>query len=594
MSRMVGWLFLASVALTLIALVPDAITIGLMLFFVPGLLLLVAPNLLVYAAIPWIAARAASLGGFGWQKSALFGLAVFVAVVGLSFVVAQHYNRLVERSIAALQASDRAAALPSRIQTLGLALPDTRKIECGSLCQRLLYNRSVARVLVAASPNDDEPSGKPAMAYWIERRDACPLIDVPPATFWVTERRGTMTLQRPIDVAGNTKARIAAGECLMAEPASLDAADVIVVARTVKMSPQPYTAPFDLMFDTTRADRLSVFRHGDVRLEKILQRTHVQWRPLVAPLVFGAEFSSLHSHLAWARLTRHETPFEVEEFLSQDLKLDIRPGDGVGPEQERAMLMAALRSETSGAGLALVQPFLRRLSLSPQRAIEPADFEIVRLIVADDRIREDLGNLPTYFLGPEAEALARPLAQRLLAADPVRDSAYMKAVARIIALMPPGTMAPGAKELDALSRDWDRRARAAPALARLADSGPASAPQLVGIFSLAADPSVPAGFGSNPAGNEVIGAAQGLCRLGAAAASVRPYAAAIVRREVAGNTASWNLPRVVILLLARLGFSADVEDAFRSAGGIPRHIAQNMEQVQRQPMQDACRLDMAW
>jgi hypothetical protein len=289
---------------------------------------------------------------------------------------------------------------------------------------------------------------------------------------------------------------------------------------------------------------------------------------------------------------RVEGAFELDTVLEQQMKLKVRVPPGPAPEQAREMLVAALRDPVAGAGLALAKPYLARLG--QQSSIDAADFAVLRLLVADDRIREDLARLPSYRLGPEAEVLARPLAQRLLAADPRRERAYIAGIADIIADMPRGTMASAAAELDALAHDATRYAVASKALARLADSGPTSGPRLIEIFAAAS--------GNLPERNipvvdllvdAAISAAQGLCRLGPAGAGARPYAQSIVQRAVASGTAwRWNLSKVSILLLAHIGFAADIDDLFASAGGVPRTVSNEIANSLRDPSDRACRLGL--
>jgi hypothetical protein len=154
-------------------------------------------------------------------------------------------------------------------------------------------------------------------------------------------------------------------------------------------------------------------------------------------------------------------------------------------------------------------------------------------------------------------------------------------------------MTSAAAELDELARDATRYPIAWRALARLADSGPASGPRLVEIFAAASgdppgrhDPAVDLGV------NAAIGAAQGLCRLGPAGAAARPYAQSIVRRAVANGATDGSFPKVSILLLAHIGFAADVDDLFASAGGVPRPISNDIANSLRDPSDRACHLGL--
>jgi hypothetical protein len=576
--------------LSVVALFPLAVSAG-FLFIVPGLVLLAAPNFLLYALLPYLAGRAALASGGGAARAAVAAGVALAVVVGLTVVGAASLNRDVARVVASQRAGDREPDLPAVRSLAIVAANDERG--CRSLCQRLLYNNSVERVLLPTStprPPPETLSNVKATAYWIERRPECPATTaVPDTSYLVTEQRGTMTVGSYVDIAAITKARIAAGDCLMSEDATLGDAELVVVEQRIKSGKADLEAPFDLFLDTMTVQRLSVLGRDGPALAPRWQRTSVKWSPIATPFFFGvAHDGGIGLRLALGRVTRQEGAFELDTVLEQQMKLKVRVPPGPAPEQAREMLVAALRDPAASAGLALAKPYVTRLE--QQKSIDAADFAVLRLLVADDRIREDIARLPSYRLGPEAEVLARPLAQRLLAADPGREREYIAGIAGIIANMPPGTMASAAAELDAVAHDATRYPIAWKALARLADTGPASGPRLVEIFA-AASGDLPQRDQSavDRLVNAAIGAAQGLCLLGPDGAAARPYAQSIIRRAVASGSTGWNLSQVSILLIAHIGFAADLDELFAPAGGVPRHVSMDIANSLRDPSGRACR-----
>jgi hypothetical protein len=586
--RVWGWLLLVAGGLTVVALPQGAITIGFFLAIAPGLVLVAAPNFLFYALLPYLACRAALASGGGGARATVAAGVTLAVVVGLTVIGVASLNRDVAHAVASLRAGDQEPDLPTAVHSLAIVAANQER-GCGSLCQRLLYNNSVERVLLpAATPQQPLAtlSNVKATAYWIERRPECPATPaIPNAFYQVIEQRGPGTSYTSVDIAAITKARVAAGDCLTSEDATLGDADLVVVEQRIKSGKSDYDVPFDLFLDTMTVQRLSVLGPDGPALAPRWQRTWAKWSPIAMPFFFGVAYDGgIGLRLALGRLTRVEGAFALDTFLEQQLKLKVRVPPGPAPEQAREMLVAALRDPAAGAGLALAKPYLTRLG--QQKSIDATDFAVLRLLVADDRIREDLARLPSYRLGPEAEVLARPLAQRLLAADPGREREYIAGIADIIASMPPGTMASAATELDSVARDASRYPIAWKALARLADSGPASGPRLVQIFATVASRELP---GQRDLAGAAIGAAQGLCQLGPAGTAARPYAQSIVRRAIANGTPDWNLSKVSILLLAHIGFAADVDDLFAQAGGVPRYVSMEIANSLRDPGDRACR-----
>lgn len=158
MPRPVGIYFCVLIALTLIALVPGMITLGLLLFILPGQTLIAAPTLLYYslAALPgYLLAR--------FLGSNLLGATVATITLAAAALL-PHY--LSQRQLERLLASDVSDPVSSSFQPRSFELPyperdnywmNWRQPEshdmtppppCADLCQQLLFKGHIDHVII--------------------------------------------------------------------------------------------------------------------------------------------------------------------------------------------------------------------------------------------------------------------------------------------------------------------------------------------------------------------------------------------------------------------------------------------------------------
>src|SRR5258708_28769375 len=97
-----GWLLLVAGALTVVALPSGAITMGFLLFIVPGLVLVAAPNFLLYALLPYLACRAALASGGSTARATVAAGLALAAVIGLTVAGAVSLNQDAARAVANL------------------------------------------------------------------------------------------------------------------------------------------------------------------------------------------------------------------------------------------------------------------------------------------------------------------------------------------------------------------------------------------------------------------------------------------------------------------------------------------------------------
>ena len=146
--------------------------------------------------------------------------------------------------------------------------------DCSSRrCRRPLYRHLVDAQLLAKSPPFDAPldPAMPVTRYRVERRDLCPPVPNDRGHF------GEMTLEE--------LALAAMGQCLVAEPAMLGDADVVVLEQLV---PQSW-ATHQTVHDAAYGERLSIYRKDGTGWSKLFQQSNIggyDWFVLllVAPL----------------------------------------------------------------------------------------------------------------------------------------------------------------------------------------------------------------------------------------------------------------------------------------------------------------------
>ena len=146
-----------------------------LLGIVPGLVLAAAPSLFIYGSIFQIFAQGLELHT-GPKRLAL---AVAIALVSTSAALIA--NQSVYKSAAALKALDVAASAPIEAgATVALLFhepwaPRYSRPPCGEVCETLLYNGRVRRVMIGLATNafGELPNSDSLVTYTIEKRASC-------------------------------------------------------------------------------------------------------------------------------------------------------------------------------------------------------------------------------------------------------------------------------------------------------------------------------------------------------------------------------------------------------------------------------------
>jgi len=295
-------------ALTVLAITfPWLVLAGLFLGVIPGILLGVAPTLFLYS-IPWWVLRELLLRGSSvvvkpqsdvGNKTVrrTVGVASALVLIAPAVMVPRTLNAPIEHAAAELRADDRdtarSLALPP---VIGIITRGTYEWvgetpQCTTLCQRLLYNGAVSRIIAG-----DTIPPTIVRAFWIERRtEPCPKPPIDSAD--VVFPDDYKSKKHPVVIV---RERTAAGECIIQGPGRFDEATLVISYLQIKKGVSPFDVPWALALDTVSATRLEITQ-ADGRV--LYRRTEVKTEPLSVPLAvgLGAGLLTTATYAGWGR-----------------------------------------------------------------------------------------------------------------------------------------------------------------------------------------------------------------------------------------------------------------------------------------------------
>jgi hypothetical protein len=307
-ARFAGWLGCVGILGILALAFPGLVLVGFVAGFVPGVMLTAAPNLFLYS-LPWwivreLILRACERLGLApngkYAQRALYGvaaLAALILVLAVGIAVPKTVNIRTDAEIAALRSDDRDVQrpieLPATVALVSRDFSDYRQqVFCSRLCQALLFNHAVSRVIVA-----DTAVAKAVGAFLIEKRDQCDKLPAPmlDSALYVKQPyvKGMMFDDR-------IKARMAAGECVVRAPGMLAEAGVIFSWLDAKRGMSPFGKDWSLDLDTVSAKRLEV---AEMNGTLLFRHTEIVAKPLTVPLgiITVAGFFTTVRYAGWAR-----------------------------------------------------------------------------------------------------------------------------------------------------------------------------------------------------------------------------------------------------------------------------------------------------
>lgn len=550
-------LCLVSAALTALAMVPGMIVLGLALVVLPGLILAAAPWICALSTASLVAVILFGRLGGAARVRAYAGFAL--ALAGAATAAAWWLNRPVMAHWQALAAADRPGPV-SRDGVHAIAVLQEREVTgrnpllCTARCQRLLYSGTVDAVLQGpAAPGAGalDPA-QPVVRYRIERRDACPPFALPEG---LAPRINAEAFARN-GLLDDTRKRIAAGDCLLAEAATVAQSDLAVVDDVLAIGHEPYLKDrWSLSLDTLAARRLTIYRLREGQPVLLSRQTALTAYPLFVPLLISLRTGGVMDiEYGLLRVRRDQPGDDIDVFFAKVFGLDAPPAPpragavpgtvvslpapppAAGPVQAPADPMASVASRLGAAladpalppdapGLLLANRYLEEVAHRGS-----ADLALMRALITDRRETDfnDALRRAVEALGAASAPLALPLLDRIEAELPGQPK-VLRPLLNSFEALPPGAALAVMPRLEALAQDPLRREALYPILPRLADKGPDSL-RYFRAWIEAAPARRPMGDsdrgnnrGDRPPGGALLRAGiAGLCRLGPAAASAAP------------------------------------------------------------------------
>ncbi|HYI48208.1 MAG TPA: hypothetical protein VEX35_07075 [Allosphingosinicella sp.] len=332
---------------------------------------------------------------------------------------------------------DFVGPVPARVDTIAVEAAfnsrDTSQVgiaQCGDSCLRLLFGGSARRVVVgdpaAEAPLAPRPrwaEGEPvkyapAPALRLERRSLCPPV-VTTGTNWARHGRfvGAPQVGPSSSAAAGPNAEdralalIAAGQCLVAEPALFADAQLVLgwrSGRAPRGAPQPSATglyAYSYEFIDRRAGT------GWTRLSQRMQLSHI--RRWTFP------FAILPSRAGWIAATLDTTARDGSEGNTtqpwQALGFTLPPVPETDWHRIRDMLAAAVALPPAAARDARHQLAPQYLALLGTRPADAADRTLLPRLIADQRVAaDDLRRLSDL---PDARLVGPALLARIQRAD---------------------------------------------------------------------------------------------------------------------------------------------------------------------------------
>ncbi len=558
--------------LAFIALIPSAVTYGLFFFIVPGFILMIAPTLFLYSLGIKIFLNAYSSMSPEWRwlraVCSLAGVLVAISLIlNLPTFLTIHSLRTEDKFITApVHLPDTIALFFDVKDNVGLRIP----LSCAELCQRLLYNGAVKRVMVDYLTTIDKAAlTKTVRFYYISRQESCPPAPVPETSgFWPGDKNYNQYSFKNDAV----KMRVAAGECLLEGSASLSEAKMILAEREIRLPDrEAFDDQWNIFIDTLRARRMVLFKKTANGLEVIDHKTQVQADILFMPLAIGpVESHGIEVRLGFMRMPisfnlysdwRWNRAYISDEFrrlFGDAVKLPSEPS-----EQESGLaglLNTALNkhSPEADSGLQLFDSYLQ--SIIQNKGGTADDVQLIARAIAETRIKNffNLANA-VRSLGIKSISLAKPMVDRAMSAVLPEEMDVVGEMGWGINALPEGAAVQILPELEKLARMPEYRGIGWYAVSRLRDGGEAALPVLGEIINTPSS-----AYNQNPKDAEVvIGALTGLCKMGDKAKGAKDDLIKYLHSSL-GKPVS---PNYTGLAIETLGHFMSIEELQSEVGG---------------------------
>jgi len=463
---------------------PDIITIGLLAFILPGLILGLTPSIFFYLC----------LFSAGWFSTTRFpvwvrALAGVTAMFFVGVTVPHMLNATTARWLTEARARDLAPNSPvSRISSLAIT-PDHGHSGCGDVCQTLLFNGSVQNILEAGRA--DRSGNRIHYSFAIEPRATCPdAKKMLEGENWLRDRWK--------QVAKNSRLRIASGECLILQP--LPPAPPDLELREVRETVGKAPARFGLAPGEVRVHALELRRGGKV-IARVSRRQAVPLGIPLAPTIDGGSELRINGW-KWTRTSVFEGDKEVFKSLTDDMSVDaflsrftdwnLAMPKGLDASALRKRLDQALADPsipaTDGA-FALVQDYFEDLRGEFRKAntsVSADDVHRIARLIADPRATSFRALAIIPFAPSQLLALLNPALDRMVqlaGPNPAQNHEWeqFNNLSQLLARLPPAAFRNPDPRVEQLIATPDLREHASVLVRRLSDRGPAIVPRLIGF-----------------------------------------------------------------------------------------------------------------
>jgi hypothetical protein len=304
---MLYWYFGTLIVLAALSQIDGVLAIA-SLLIVPGFILVAANTLLLYSVLllPFFLRPREML-----QKPFKAALAVLPALI-VAFGVPQLAQMRRDAFIAQQQQQDFDQGKPAeKVRAITFAVARTADLACNDLCERLLYNREVDKVVRAYWDNSAFQGTPQAFAYHVEKKATCERGPGAPGAY-----------------SAGAQARRIAGECIVREPnADPDAVEAAVAEWPLYYSGGQWRDPRESndrwLFDLTSIETVTLIAGGPRKGRPLVRRTTVVASAAATPLHVTTTNNAFSPALMIATSQAPYSSYVLEQVLKQKLGFQL-------------------------------------------------------------------------------------------------------------------------------------------------------------------------------------------------------------------------------------------------------------------------------
>jgi hypothetical protein len=533
-----SWLAITNLVVLFSALViysfPNLIILGFFLFILPGFLMGLLPSAALYLTL-------FSIGWFALQR-AHWGLGIVAGLAAMSAFglwLPDTLNRQTAEALDAIPGNRELERPISPVRNVALqASPAHWSRACNDLCQVLLFNGEVDRVVILPPTEPLPESRKPAprlpFVYRIEKSSSCLQSK--------DSRVSSSTRWLPALDAGKveraTLTRVAAGECLIGTELP-DAQADLTVRWVDKRENRASTSRLRLVPKPVTIVGLELLDPSGRVLARKLQRTPAYYRaPLLLEPIGSGGGTLGFLGWEWSKTTTYSEPFPIADMLERWTSFDLDPPHGASDSALRVQIDQMLDDPSmpaTHAAFALLGPYFGDLR---SESLLPSDSDRLARLIRDPRVTQ-FNRLPaSLFKNKEfAPKFKGAMLDRLQTLGPQNRRLY-ESLERFAAELPPGAFASRDPRVDTLLANPETRGLSPNLIWRQIDRGLGAAPLFLQYLREAWSPQ----YRSSDQGKVAQASMRGLCRLGRSASPYLPQLQQMARDGLVSRHIQDDLP----------------------------------------------------